>query len=170
MVVIAQENEKQAIVGVDRKGFVCLTCKYGKHECKHIRFVKKTIDQDVVPESLADIVQQNEILQVAHRRVYAKKALSTGRISIETQASQKSVLEGSYLHAMVEDVVGSLTLVPVFASKKCSGCGLPHTTSVDDLSWVEGVRLVARNFIRMVRGKLIQKSFIFNAEKNYVAS
>ena len=80
MVNVAFDNDTPDVVGVDRKGFVCLLCRHGKHECKHAKHVGKLMEEDVPLESLADMVQHATVLQAVHRCVYVKKTLSRGRI------------------------------------------------------------------------------------------
>eukprot|EP00794_Sanderia_malayensis_P013299 gene13299-14672_t len=142
-------EEDKAVIGVDRKGFSCTRCTFGKHTCRHINMLNAELDgeQAAIPDCLVDFVQQSEILQNQHRKLYTKKALSTAKISLVTQPLQKSVHEGTLLHAAKDGVDGSLLLIPDFDDEECNICG----TNYDfNFLWKCGVKLVTRSCVRLV--------------------
>ena len=149
MILLVCDEEDQTVIGIDRKGFVCLCCKYGRHSCRHIKEVKSMVEQSPIPDSLIDIVGRSEVLQTKHHNAYVKRPLSTGRIAMDSQPPQMSVYEGTYCDVLMNIADGTIALIPDFDGEECDVC---CSSFEDECTWQLGVKLVSRSFIRSVSG------------------
>ena len=150
ILVASQKNddEDQSVVAVDKKGFVCLCCKHGRHSCRHVKCINTIVKNQTMPDSLVEVVRRSEVLQKKHQNAYIRKPLSTGKISLETLPHQRSVYVGSYSNAVMETVESSL-LVPDFDGDNCRNCGERLN---EHYVWQPRVKLISRNFIKLVSG------------------
>ena len=152
MVLVANHddhNEDQSVVGVDKKGFVCLCCKHGRHSCEHVKCITSMTKEETIPDSLVEMARRSDFFQHRHQNVYVRKPVSTSKISMETLPQQRSVYEGTFADAVMESLQGTL-LVPDFDGSCCKLCG---ETFIDNFIWQPGVRLISRSFIKSVSGK-----------------
>ena len=50
--VILQRKLDDCVIGFDCRGFVCHTCLYGRHSCRHVQLLKVLSNGLSAPESL----------------------------------------------------------------------------------------------------------------------
>ena len=151
MILVASqknEDEDQSVVAVDKRGFVCLCCKHGRHSCRHVKCINTIVKNQTMPDSLVEVVRRSKVLQKKHQNAYIRKPLSTGKISLETLPHQRSVYVGSYSNAVMEKVKSSL-LDPDFDGDNCRNCG---EILNDHYVWQPREKLISCNFIKFVSG------------------
>ena len=148
--VILQRKLDDCVIGFDRRGFVCHTCLYGRHSCRHVELLKALSNGLSAPEPLLQLIQDHKPEIESHERHYRRKALFTGKVSLRSEALQRSVAEGTYKDALEEFSDGRLCVIPDFAVDNCTSCGSHFK---DGLEWEVGKKLFARSFIRFVDGK-----------------
>ena len=147
--VVIQRKSDDSVIGFDRKGFVCHTCLYGRHSCRHVELIQALSNGSSAPEPLLQFVQEHKPDKDSDGRHYRRKALSTGRIPLRSEALQRSVAEGTYKDALEEFSDGQLYAIPDFAKDSCTVCGSSYK---GELEWELGKKLLARSFIRFVNG------------------
>ncbi len=143
------DGANAAVIGVDRKGFLCHTCHYGKHLCSHVKLVDSLVRKDPIPDCFIDIVEKNSSLQRSNRNVYVKKTLSTRKITWKTLNLQRSVYNGTLTDALEEFSDGNLKCIPDFTYDMCNACG---SELMEELFWKKGVKLLTHNGIKFVGG------------------
>ena len=116
LITRVHKKESPAVVGSDKKGLVCLTCSYGRHDYSHVNQINKLMDLEQTSGSMFLIVEEHEKWKIKHGRNYAKEMVSTGAITLKTEPLQESVHIGTYSNAVIEDVVRQMYLIPDLTS------------------------------------------------------
>ncbi len=112
-----------AIIGVDRKGFVCHSCKYGRHSCDHITSLTDAIAKNnaYLPDFLVEMVASRDELQSSSVKSVEVEAASKGKFSWVTTAKQRRI------YSLGRDSSGNLLSggsVELFPNEDpCDQCG-----------------------------------------------
>ncbi len=147
LVYVQREEDDDAVIGVDRKGFLCFRCNFGRHDCRHVKLLNNILDADPIPDSLFDIVKQSETLKSSNSRIYVKSAVSTQKISWKTTDLQRSIYNGTFNDAFDD----GFCCIPDFDGEICAGCRLPLQ---DEIHWENSaIRLLTRVGIKFILGK-----------------
>ncbi len=152
MLYVCKDEDDEAVVAVDRKGFVCFTCAFGKHDCRHIKIIKPFLDSDPIPDSFIDIIKHSESLKTSYRRIYVKSAVSTKKVQWKTTELQRSVYDGTFEKA-IQSLPTGLSCIPEFDGDCCRSCG---SLFDEQICWMNTPKkLIARTGIKYVFGKYI---------------
>eukprot|EP00794_Sanderia_malayensis_P001637 gene1637-1815_t len=102
---VRPQSGTYGVVGVDRKGFRCLTCSHGRHSCPHVTCIKFELERDSenVPEFLYELVEEHSSLKALIRRPYVRHAISKNQIPAQVVQTQKSIFNG-HLNSSVEEI------------------------------------------------------------------
>eukprot|EP00794_Sanderia_malayensis_P001968 gene1968-2240_t len=62
LILLSMNEEDEAVIGVDHKGFSCTRCTFGKHTCRHINMLNAELDgeQAAIPDCLVDFKSVHE--------------------------------------------------------------------------------------------------------------
>ncbi len=151
LVYVEREEDDDAVIGVDRKGFVCFYCNFGRHDCRHVMLLKNLLHTDPIPDSLCDIVKQNETLKSLNARIYVKPAISTQKISWKTDYLQRGIYDGTFEDIFIRHPAGGFYCVPDFNGDICEVC---KSALEPEICWENStIRLLTRVGIKFVHGK-----------------
>jgi len=123
MFVLKHEDGTPAVIGNDRKGFVCHSCKYNKHSCSHILCLLNVIktNETELPDFIFEMVAANEEVSASNVKNFVLHTASTTRVSWETTSSQRRIYSLSRYNVANALHDGSSLLVP--ADRPCGLCG-----------------------------------------------
>ncbi len=77
-------EEEKAVIGVDRKSLFVYVVSMSSYSSQRLN------ERPSIPDSLAKLVQNSEVLQASHRQLYVRKPFLTARISTVTEPKQKN--------------------------------------------------------------------------------
>ena len=131
LVLVKPPYGSYAVVGIDRKGFVCHRCVAGRHSCLHINCLTDylRIREGNLPDFLLDIVAARNLMKQSAITSRAPTSISRGRISWCTTQRQRKIyaLSSSTLEYCLAD--GTMALSP--SDDACSECGGDMTVIVE---------------------------------------
>ena len=93
MVCVRSSETDIAVVGVDREGYICHKCCYGRHSCRHICCLKEYLEEckEELPDVLLDFEAYHEEMTNSIPNAHIRKAVSTQLIPINTSSNQQSI-------------------------------------------------------------------------------
>eukprot|EP00112_Aurelia_sp_Birch-Aquarium-sp1_P011463 Seg2410.4 transcript_id=Seg2410.4/GoldUCD/mRNA.D3Y31 product="hypothetical protein" protein_id=Seg2410.4/GoldUCD/D3Y31 len=133
MVCIRCTEADISVIGVDREGFVCHTCNFGRHSCRHVKFLKEHLDlcKEDLPDFLIDLITHhaeatNRILLTSWRN-----ALSKQPIAVQSTPNQQKIY--TFPNDFIQTEDGSYPLLAIDRNT-CPRCSADLNTS---LEWFE---------------------------------
>lgn len=122
MLLVKPFSDSFAVLGIDRKGFVCYRCTVGKHSCKHVNAVKTYLEQDEenIPDFLNEMCAAKDALKQRAFNSWLLKSVSHERISWHTSPRQQRIYKLSSSAQVVELDDGTMPLIPT--DEDCPEC------------------------------------------------
>ncbi len=147
-----------AVVGFDRKGFICHRCEFARHSCSHINSLAIYIKEkeESLPDFIVDMMAAKAELQQSEISSRFPRTMSTPKISWVTTPKQRKIYE--LTKRTLENVLpdGTMALIP--NNDPCSQCGGEMSDLVQSGSG--GKRLFLWASVVFVTGKHNQSIYL----------
>eukprot|EP00794_Sanderia_malayensis_P003976 gene3976-4525_t len=113
-----------AVVGIDRRGFMCTFCEIANRSCPHVKSLKLYLEDepDIVPDFVTNAVNAVEVLRTSFPRTYICSSISEKSIPETVLQSQLSIFNG-LLGSTIEQVDEGMRLFPEDNNNMCLICG-----------------------------------------------
>jgi len=71
-----------AVLGIDRKGFVCHSCNYGRHSCSHVSCLTDVIkrNEEELPDFICELIAAHQELASRRIETFILKTASSGKV------------------------------------------------------------------------------------------
>ena len=133
MVCIRYTEADIAVIGVDREGFVCHTCSFGRHSCRHAKYLKEYLDlcKEDLPDFLMDLVAHHAEVTSRISLSSWRTALSKKPIAVQSTPNQQKIY--AFPNDFIQNEDGSYPLLAIDRNT-CRSCSADLSST---LEWFE---------------------------------
>ena len=122
--VLKPQDGTFAVLGIDRKGFVCHSCKYGRHSCSHVCCLADLVQrgEEELPDFICELIAAHQELAATRIETFILKTVSSGKVPWVTTPTQRLIYKLSIPNS-VDTLRDGLKLLMAedFPCESCSG-------------------------------------------------